>query len=700
MTSVVSTGSASTSSTAVNLRRDQTSSRSFRRPPAVRSLVLSEMFLPLENTSLTQSSRSRSACRSCLLVEPTSQEQISLSPTVCQVGKKNASSTLQRSDSLLSRLQSLFVIKRPVGSHFKSKKSPAPPKIQPPLLNYDSFFAQLRTRSQSAVSRNHHHFLKATSAQASPARSITNEPLVCNTPSPQVTTHTPLTSFVPSPTKVQRPQNFPLVQRRQRCNNSSQQKHLSAHLPGEQTVPSQASSGAFISMSFLHPFNDDPSLGALASIWHAMFLQSLCGLWSASSVTSLGVLPQRSAVSSERTATKMPALVGSEIRSFLRFRRRSPSSSSSSNDSAVDLHPSAAASIESDRKQYQNHTANNSSLSTRIYEEVPSTATLNLSEKTPTAAQPQNFVRSVSTTTLTSVETERVEEPTYAVPLSNTTAFSGPLQPPAPPPVPPKSGICRLEMEDPSLGTMPPALTASPQPPIYVEKTVPQRRAASALRVSYQRSPRFYDSTRGRRPASTVSPSDLMNIASNATNTITSSSGSSWYADILPYNPSNLPDTLADRLKQRNSFILSAPSAPQGDDLMTRSLFESRQPSESYAWLHPSRSVSRTRPVSFHDAPSISINLPSLDHLLKPSETKKVSAPNNEVTASPLKELFLQEPLQVQPSDSPLLGQYCRLKLVIPPAATSEASTSTLSTSRSAAAAADVCSTFMQSSRF
>lgn len=247
MTSIISAGSASTSSPRVNLRRDQTS-RSFRRPPAVRSLVLSEMFLPLENTSPTQSSRSRSACRSCLLVESPFQEQVSsLSPTLFQVGKKSTSSALQRSDSLLSRLQSLFVIKRPVGSYSKSKKVLAPPKIQPPLLNYDSFFAQLRARSQSAASRNHRHFLKATSAQASPARSIMNEPLICNAPSPQVTSHTHLTSFAPSPTKVQRPKNFPLAQRRQRCNNSSQQKHLSAHLPGD-TLPSQASSGAFLSM--------------------------------------------------------------------------------------------------------------------------------------------------------------------------------------------------------------------------------------------------------------------------------------------------------------------------------------------------------------------------------------------------------------------------------------------------------------------
>ncbi|KAM3178377.1 hypothetical protein ACTXT7_002662 [Hymenolepis weldensis] len=351
--------------------------------------------------------------------------------------------------------------------------------------------------------------------------------------------------------------------------------------------------------------------------------------------------------------------------------------------------------------------------SSRIYEEVTSSATPGLAERTPTTTQPCGFARSVSTMTLTSVETEQTE-PTYAVPLSNrgnTTPF-GPLQPPAPPPVPPRAGICRLEMEDPSPGTMPATLTASPQAPVYVEKTMPQRRATSALRVSYQRSPCYDDLMSGRRPASTVSPSDLTATDTYTTNnTIISSSGSSWYADILPYNPSNLPDTLADRLKQqRNSFILSAPppSSSQGDNLMTRSLFEPRQtPSESCAWPLPSgRSVSRTRPVSFHDAPSISINLPSLDHLLKPSETRKISAPAADVNCtSPLKNLFLQEPMQhVQPTDSPLLGQYCRLKLVIPPAAPSSMSYSTSSGSGSQVApmaSSNMCSTFIQStSRF
>ncbi|VDM35701.1 unnamed protein product [Hydatigera taeniaeformis] len=328
----------------------------------------------------------------------------------------------------------------------------------------------------------------------------------------------------------------------------------------------------------------------------------------------------------------------------------------------------------------------------RIYEEVAPVSTVvttGLAERTPTTAQPSHrlgdstIARSASTTTLTSVETEA--EPTYAVPLPTTTVFTGPPQPPVPPPVPPKStlSIALMELGDHPAGSTPPALSASPQPPVFVERTLHHRRATSALRVSYQRSPRFDDSLRSRRPASTVSPSG------STTTTVASSSSSSWYADILPYKPSTLPETLADRLKQRNSFILSTP-APPCEDLMTRSLFEPRQPLESSTRLLPSRSASRTRPVSFHDAPSTSINLPSLDHLLKPSESRRTLPQPSEALSSLKGGLILHDPLPIQPSDSPLLGQYCRLKLVIPPSSFSTSSDSTTGGGR-----ADGCSTFM-----
>ncbi|VDK25426.1 unnamed protein product [Taenia asiatica] len=336
------------------------------------------------------------------------------------------------------------------------------------------------------------------------------------------------------------------------------------------------------------------------------------------------------------------------------------------------------------------HSSVYASPTNRIYEEAvpaPTMMTPDLTVKKSTTAQPSNrlcdptIARSASTTTLTSVETEA--EPTYAAPLL-TAAVSTDPQPPVPPPVPPKGtlNIALMELGNHLVGSTPLALTASPQPPVFIEKALYHRRAASALRVSYQRSPRFDDSVRSRRPASTVSPTG------STTTTVASSSSSSWYADILPYKPSTLPETLADRLRQRNSFILSTPDPPC-EDLMTRSLFEPRQPSESSGRLLPSRSASRTRPVSFHDTPSTPINLPSLDHLLKSSEGRK-TLPQAPEVASPLKGgLLLQEPLLVQPSDSPLLGQYCRLKLVIPP------SSSTSSDSTSGEGKANACSTFM-----
>nr|CDS22036.1 hypothetical protein EgrG_000064400 [Echinococcus granulosus] len=314
MASIVSPNSASTSSTTVYLRRDHSATSSFRRPPTVRSLVLSEMFLPLENTSPLSSGRSRSACRSCLFLEPSTDDQMPpLPPTAPQNRKANVSSSLQRSDSFLSKLQSLFFIKRSGTSHVKPEKSPTAPKIQPPLINYASFASHFRGRSQSSASRNYTRFKKNASAQASPARSVEKEPLVYSTPPPKLTsTSTSLTSFTSSPAPPQRPKNLPLVQRRQRnlavANPSAiQNKHFSAHLPGE----------------VLHA--PPPS-------------QSSSGLWSASSVASLGL-------SLHRSSTVRPTAAGvAETNSLHGLRQRSPSVSS--NDSAVELMPCALTKLE------------------------------------------------------------------------------------------------------------------------------------------------------------------------------------------------------------------------------------------------------------------------------------------------------------------------------------------------------------------
>ncbi|KAL5105423.1 hypothetical protein TcWFU_003689 [Taenia crassiceps] len=676
MASIVSHTSASTSST-VYLRRDHDSAGKFRRPPTVRSLVLSEIFLPLENTSPLSSGRSRSACRSCLYLEPSTDDQIPpLPPTAAQNRKTNTSS-LQRSDSFLSKLQSLFFIKRSSTSNVRPEKTLTAPKIHPPLVNYASLTSHFRGRSQSSASRDYYRLKKNASAQASPTRSVEKEPLVYSTPSPNLTsTNTLLTSFTPSSAPPQRPKNLSLVLRRQRDpavapTLAIENKHFSAHLPGEilhAPPPSQSSSGASKNTCTMTP------------TWFTS-TEGEHRLWSASSVASLGL-------SLHRSSTAHPTAAGIAETNFpLGLRRRSPSVSSS--DSAVELMPCV-----STKPEWIQHCPSASlvyvSPINGIYEEVvlaPTTGTSGLTERTPTTAQPSNrlgdpnIARSASTTTLTSVETGA--GPAYAVPLSNTAVSTGPYQPPLPPPVPPKGTpkTALMELGNHLVGSTPLALTASPQPPVFVEKTLHHRRAASALRVSYQRSPRFDDSVRSRRPASTVSPTGLNTI------TVASSSSSSWYADILPYKPSTLPETLADRLRQRNSFILSTP-APPCEDLMTRSLFDPRQPSESSARLLPSRSASRTRPVSFHDASPTFIKLPSLDHLLKPSESRRTLPQAPEVISSLKGEMLLQEPLPIQPSDSPLLGQYCRLKLVIPPF--SNSSDSTLGGSR-----ADACSTFM-----
>ena len=236
----MSHNSTSSAPSTVYLRRDHNTTSSFRRPPTVRSLVLSEMFLPLENTSPAAVGRSRSACRSCLVMEPSATDQMPpLPPTTSPNRKTNGSaSTIHRSDSLFSKLQSLFIIKRSTGKH---GNHPPPPRIQAPLVNYGP---NLRGRSQSSVSR----IKKADSTKASPARSVGNEPLICSSPSPKYpSVNNSLTSFTSSPA-FPRPKNLPLVQRRQRntATGPVSQKHFSAHIPGEvyhAPAPSQSSSG-------------------------------------------------------------------------------------------------------------------------------------------------------------------------------------------------------------------------------------------------------------------------------------------------------------------------------------------------------------------------------------------------------------------------------------------------------------------------
>ncbi|VDM32107.1 unnamed protein product [Hydatigera taeniaeformis] len=66
----------------------------------------------------------------------------------------------------------------------------------------------------------------------------------------------------------------------------------------------------------------------------------VAGLWSASSVASLGV-------SLHRSSTVRPAAAGlTDTNSLLGLRRRSPSPSVSSNDSAVELMPCALTKLE------------------------------------------------------------------------------------------------------------------------------------------------------------------------------------------------------------------------------------------------------------------------------------------------------------------------------------------------------------------
>ncbi|VDD81545.1 unnamed protein product [Mesocestoides corti] len=164
---------ATDSPTTVTLRRGHTATRDYR-PPTVRSLVLSEIFLPLENAT-QNSGRSRKACRSCLLTTLHTDDPItSLPPSSPSRDAKNNS--LRRSNSLITKLQSIFHTKKPGTPNLNVEKPPLTPKIQAPLLPYGASVSFLRGRSQSTASRIHLRSKRngsaAASAQASPARSL------------------------------------------------------------------------------------------------------------------------------------------------------------------------------------------------------------------------------------------------------------------------------------------------------------------------------------------------------------------------------------------------------------------------------------------------------------------------------------------------------------------------------------------------
>lgn len=266
--------------TAVHLRRGHSN---YHRPPTVRSLVLSEIFLPLENSN-GYSGRSRSACRSCFIEKsssypeavqtpPESNKKPPLPPPSLLRGKKKTS--FQRSDSILSKLQSLFHIKKPSPAPppLSDKLPPPAPKIHPPLMRFGSSASQLRGRSQSTASRTRRNCPSPLpSAQSSPAHSLDYEPLVCALESSNRqlwmsscgsrAADARLVSFSKSPATLSRPRDLPLVQRHQRScvttavedngrgraesHINARHKHLSAHVLGEvlqEVLPSRISSG-------------------------------------------------------------------------------------------------------------------------------------------------------------------------------------------------------------------------------------------------------------------------------------------------------------------------------------------------------------------------------------------------------------------------------------------------------------------------
>lgn len=133
-------------------------------------------------------------------------------------------------------------------------------------------------------------------------------------------------------------------------------------------------------------------------------------------------------------------------------------------------------------------------------------------------------------------------------------------------------------------------------------------------------------------------------------------------------------------LSDLNRWFL-VPETDSSDDrsLMTRSLYEPRMPSiepdagpVAPVEQHPAPFASqckrsfRLRPVSYHDTCRFipSTNLPSLDHLIS-GPASRASSPRRELppSSSPSGVSSTFQGL-LQPVESPLLGQYGRLKLL------------------------------------
>ncbi|CAH8602051.1 unnamed protein product [Dicrocoelium dendriticum] len=238
----------------------------------------------------------------------------------------------------------------------------------------------------------------------------------------------------------------------------------------------------------------------------------------------------------------------------------------------------------------------------------------------------------------------------------------------------------------------------------------------------------------GATPTCTISPLDNADqLADREVELTVSQLDSMWWLRLLPYKPSNLPDCLADRLRQRSSLMLSRSSpntrlsnsslplanlthpfptclahSPHFIRTMTQSLHErhpsagdggaQRTPSDTSSKLCP-RPPARPSSLYTENANINPLLLPSLSHLLSATSTdpsrcsghprvpscytleythtppcfvdcSNTFSPALDDLSKPRIPTYLRgieavpDSIAYKKTDSPLLGQYCRLLIL------------------------------------
>uniref|UniRef100_A0A0V0J434 Uncharacterized protein n=2 Tax=Schistocephalus solidus TaxID=70667 RepID=A0A0V0J434_SCHSO len=528
-----------------------------------------------------------------------------------------------------------------------------------------------------------------------------------------------------------------------RCNAEVRQKHCSAHFVAEvRKAPSQTSSG----------------------------------LWSASSSTSLGqpVGSTRRPTSAGQTracgnspgysATPSPFDPLERCRlARVPVSFADAQSQTSSEDSAVELHHCMQRSQSVATQSECEGSCENGScysspprleaLSTFASPQSPLPSAPSEAAVTPTAGVPRSIdvdkTPTQESTVVSTTPPAAAEPPKIPAARSGSTAtltgrgrHTVPSPCEADPCLPLESPLCipneRSDIEinafssnDPEEIKLPPALEAKsyhynpmdlvqrrrrPQPHTQRQKST--NRDSLNFRNQCQHSPIFNDSTES---AAIFRNSPYEDQVGRRSPLSADTTDGNWWADILPYKPSTIPDTLADRLRHCSNLALSrvdlnaadtrslASSVSRTDlsrrSLMTRSLFEPRAsspgarrdsdndddgndqpvvpiiitPAVAEAEILRSQPIrsqilcqrsARPRPVSYHDScrsftPAPMAQLPSLEHLSRRQRRLRKAPPPPPTDPCNIQEFLNFTAVAVPPPcESPLLTPYCRLRVL------------------------------------